>query len=93
MPLHHSANVRASCDVCNVTSQGHVMRVHGEETPRPREAVAPAQKVQHTSRANSVLTVFSVLVSDTVMVPPSTFPPPFLFFHPVGRALVRVGAA
>ena len=51
------------------------MRAYGEDIPHHHEAVAAAQKAQHTSRAESVSTVFSVLVSNTVMVPPCTSPP------------------
>ena len=76
MLLHRGADIRSSCDVCDVTFQGRVVRAHGEEIPHHHEAVAAAQTAQHTSRADSVLTVFSVLVSDTVMVPPCTSPPP-----------------
>ena len=75
MLLHRGADIRSLCDVCDVTFQGRVVRAHGEETPHHHEAVAAAQTAQHTSRANSVSTVFSVLVSDTVMVPPCTSPP------------------
>ena len=65
MLLHRGADVRSLCDVCDVTFQGRVVRAHGEETPHHHEAVAAAQTAQHTSRADSVSTVFSDLVSDT----------------------------
>ena len=75
MLFHRGADVRSSCNVCDVTFQGHVVCAHGEETPHHHEAVATAQTAQHTSRADSVSTVFSVLVSDTLMFPPCTPPP------------------
>ncbi len=59
MLLHRGADVRSLCDVCDVTFQGRVVRTHGEETPHHHEAVAAAQTAQHTSRADSVLAVFS----------------------------------
>ena len=74
MLLHRGADVRSSLDICDVTFQGRVVRVHEEETPHHHEAVAAAQTAQHTSRADSMSTVFSVLMSDTVMVPPCTSP-------------------
>ena len=33
MLLHRGADVRSSCDVCNVTFQGRVVCAHKEETP------------------------------------------------------------
>ena len=59
MLLHRSADVRSSCDICDVTFQGRILRVHEEETTHHHEAVAAAQTAQHTSRADSVSTVFS----------------------------------
>ena len=57
--MHRGADVRSSCDVCDVTFQGRVVRAHGEKTPHHHEAVPAAQTAQHTLRADSVLTVFS----------------------------------
>ena len=75
MLLHRGADIRSSCDFCDVTFQDRVVCAHGEETPHHHEAVAAAQMAQHTLRADSVSTVFSVLMSNTVMVPPCTSPP------------------
>ena len=54
MPLNCGANIRALHYICDVTSQGCVVRAHSEETPRPHEAVSVATSAQHTSCTDSV---------------------------------------